>query len=79
MTMIARVDHCASAFRCDGIPKLGVRYLRLQPATNGAGSLRPVNLGDLNKEWTESLAIAKQKPDLKTLDAELKAWWDARH
>ncbi len=37
-----------------------------------------VELGDLNKEWQESLAIAKQKPDLKALDAELKAWWDAR-
>ncbi len=38
-----------------------------------------VDLGDLNKEWTESLSIARQKPDLKTLDAELKAWWDASH
>ena len=37
-----------------------------------------VELGDLNKEWEESLAIARQKPDLKALDAELKAWWDAR-
>jgi len=38
-----------------------------------------VDVGDLNKEWEESLAIARQKPDLKALDAELKAWWDARH
>src|SRR4029453_14719751 len=35
-----------------------------------------VDLGDLNKEWKDSLAIAEQKPDLKALDAELKTWWD---
>jgi hypothetical protein len=32
----------------------------------------------LNKEWKESVDIAGKKPDLKGLDAELKAWWDAR-
>jgi alpha-D-xyloside xylohydrolase len=37
-----------------------------------------VDVGDLNKEWKESLEIAGKKPDLKALDAELKAWWDAR-
>ncbi len=37
-----------------------------------------VKLGDLNQEWKESQAIAAKKPDLKTLDAELKAWWDKR-
>lgn len=37
-----------------------------------------VELGDLNQEWKESLAIAEKIPDLKALDAELKAWWDAR-
>lgn len=37
-----------------------------------------VKLGDLNQEWNESRAIAASKPDLKTLDAELKAWWDRR-
>jgi alpha-D-xyloside xylohydrolase len=29
-------------------------------------------LGDLNREWTESVAIAARRPDLKTLDAEVK-------
>lgn len=37
-----------------------------------------VEVGDLNREWRESLKIAAEKPDLKALDAELKAWWDAR-
>jgi alpha-D-xyloside xylohydrolase len=37
-----------------------------------------LNLGDLNKEWQESHAIAEHKPDLKALDAELKAWFDQR-
>jgi alpha-D-xyloside xylohydrolase len=37
-----------------------------------------VDVGDLNKEWQESVEIAARKPDLKALDAELKAWWDAR-
>jgi alpha-D-xyloside xylohydrolase len=35
-----------------------------------------VKLGDLNLEYKESLAIAQQKPDLKRLDAELKAWFE---
>ena len=35
-----------------------------------------LSLGDLNKEWRESLEIANKKPDLKALDAELKAWWE---
>ena len=35
-----------------------------------------VNLGDLSNEWKESVEIAAKKPDLKALDAELKAWWD---
>jgi alpha-glucosidase (family GH31 glycosyl hydrolase) len=37
-----------------------------------------VKLGDLHQEWKESHAIAERKPDLKSLDAELKAWWDGR-
>ena len=40
------------------------------PSTVGA----TVELGDLNKEWAESWAIAQKQPDLKTLDAEAKAW-----
>ena len=38
-----------------------------------------LDLGDLNKEWKESLEIAAKHPDLKALDAELKAWWDKQH
>ena len=37
-----------------------------------------LDLGDLNKEWTESVAIAAKRPDLKALDAELKAWFEKR-
>ncbi len=37
-----------------------------------------VALGDLNREYQESLAIARKRPDLKSLDAEMKAWFDAR-
>jgi hypothetical protein len=32
-----------------------------------------VELGDLEREWKESMEIAQTKPDLKRLDAELKA------
>jgi alpha-D-xyloside xylohydrolase len=34
-----------------------------------------VELGDLNQEYQESLAIAKKKPDLKALDAEVSEWF----
>ena len=37
-----------------------------------------VKLGDLNQEWKEAHAIAEKKPDLKTLDAELRAWFEKR-
>jgi alpha-D-xyloside xylohydrolase len=37
-----------------------------------------VKLGDLNKEWKESLEIAEKKPDLKKLDGDLRAWFE-RH
>jgi alpha-D-xyloside xylohydrolase len=37
-----------------------------------------VALGDLNREYQESLTIAGKRPDLKSLDAEVKAWFDAR-
>jgi alpha-glucosidase (family GH31 glycosyl hydrolase) len=37
-----------------------------------------VALGDLNKEWKESVAIADTRPDLAKLDAELKQWFDKR-
>jgi len=35
-----------------------------------------VTLGNLNQEWQDSVAIAKQRPDLRALDAEVKAWFD---
>ena len=35
-----------------------------------------VELGDLNKEWSESLIIAAERPDLKVLEAELNAWFE---
>jgi alpha-glucosidase (family GH31 glycosyl hydrolase) len=38
-----------------------------------------LDLGDLNKEWNESLEIAAKHPDLKVLDAELRSWWDKQH
>ncbi|MGN6641999.1 MAG: hypothetical protein ACTHKU_03260 [Verrucomicrobiota bacterium] len=38
-----------------------------------------VKLGDLNQQWTESVAIANTRPDLKKLDAELKAWFDQKY
>jgi len=38
-----------------------------------------VQLGDLNAEWKESLAIAEKKPDLKALDAELKTWFEGHN
>ena len=34
-----------------------------------------LELGDLNLEYKEALEIAKQKPDLGRLDAELKSWF----
>lgn len=35
-----------------------------------------VELGDLNQEWVESLAIAAKRPDLAALEAEVKAWFE---
>jgi alpha-glucosidase (family GH31 glycosyl hydrolase) len=37
-----------------------------------------IDLGDLNKEWNESHAIAQRKPDLAALDAEVKTWFEKR-
>ena len=34
-----------------------------------------IELGDLNREYQESLAIAQKKPDLKALDAEVAQWF----
>jgi alpha-glucosidase (family GH31 glycosyl hydrolase) len=38
-----------------------------------------VELGDLNQEWKDSVASANMRPDLKKLDAELKAWFERRY
>ncbi len=35
-----------------------------------------VNLGDLNREWRESIEIASKKPDLKALEAEVIGWFE---
>jgi alpha-D-xyloside xylohydrolase len=35
-----------------------------------------VQVGDLNKEWQESLEAAHNHPDLKSLDAGVKEWFD---
>jgi len=37
-----------------------------------------VQLGDLNKEWEESVAVASTPPDLAKLEAEVKAWFEKR-
>jgi alpha-D-xyloside xylohydrolase len=37
-----------------------------------------IQVGDLNKEYEEAKAVAQKKPDLKTLDAELKTWFENR-
>jgi alpha-D-xyloside xylohydrolase len=37
-----------------------------------------LTLGDLEQEYRESLAIAQQKPDLKMLDAQVRAWYEKR-
>jgi alpha-glucosidase (family GH31 glycosyl hydrolase) len=34
-----------------------------------------IDLGDLNREYRESLEIAQKKPDLKALDAEVREWF----
>ena len=38
-----------------------------------------VDLGDLQKEWTESVAIANTHPDLKALDAEVHNWFEQQY
>jgi alpha-D-xyloside xylohydrolase len=35
-----------------------------------------IDVGDLNKEWNDSVEIASHKPDLKSLDAGAAAWFD---
>jgi alpha-glucosidase (family GH31 glycosyl hydrolase) len=37
-----------------------------------------VNLGDLNLQWEQSVKLARERPDLKALDAEVKAWLEKR-
>src|ERR1039458_8425245 len=35
-----------------------------------------VELGDLNQEWTDAVAAANTRPDLKQLDAEVREWFE---
>ena len=35
-----------------------------------------VVLGDLNKEYVDAKAIVQKRPDLKTMEAEVKAWFE---
>src|SRR5688572_24184509 len=37
-----------------------------------------VKLGDLNQLWLESVEIARRKPDLKSLDAGVKEWFEKK-
>lgn len=37
-----------------------------------------VQLGDLNQEWQDAVAIARKRPDLKALEAEVNDWF-AKH
>ncbi|MDE3066006.1 MAG: glycoside hydrolase family 31 protein [Verrucomicrobiota bacterium] len=37
-----------------------------------------IDLGDLNREWKDAVAAAHTRPDLKALDAEVRAWFN-RH
>jgi len=38
-----------------------------------------LDLGDLNQEWADAVAIAKNPPDLAKRDAELKAWFEQKY
>jgi alpha-glucosidase (family GH31 glycosyl hydrolase) len=37
-----------------------------------------VDVGDLNAEWSDAVAAANMLPDLKTLDAGIQSWFNAR-
>ena len=37
-----------------------------------------VDIGDLNAEWAQSVAAANTHPDLRTLDASIKSWFNSR-
>jgi alpha-glucosidase (family GH31 glycosyl hydrolase) len=37
-----------------------------------------VDVGDLNAEWTDAVAAANMRPDLKTLDAGIQSWFNER-
>jgi alpha-glucosidase (family GH31 glycosyl hydrolase) len=38
-----------------------------------------VNVGNLQKEWTDAVAAAKTRPDLKALDAKVREWFDQKY
>jgi alpha-D-xyloside xylohydrolase len=59
----------------DGGQTITVRAeLHQMPIFVRAGS--KVELGDLNQEWNDAVAAANIRPDLKALDAEVKAWFE---
>ena len=35
-----------------------------------------VDLGDLQNEWTDAVAVANTRPNLKALDAEVREWFE---
>jgi alpha-D-xyloside xylohydrolase len=35
-----------------------------------------IDLGDLNQEWNDSTEVARQRPNLKVLDADVAAWFE---
>jgi hypothetical protein len=37
-----------------------------------------IDLGDLNREYDEALAVSRKRPDLKALDKELAAWFEMK-
>jgi len=37
-----------------------------------------LDLGDLNREYRESVEIAQKRPDLKALEAEVRAWFETQ-
>jgi len=72
-------DGWRDAWRPDGIYAGGQTItvpaeLHQMPIFVRVGS--KIELGDLNREWNDAVAAANTRPDLKALDAEVKAWFE---